>query len=82
MGMLSQTYLEDIKAQAIIVPIVPFSQTTNILHQRDGGPSDISANRGVFCSKLARLWYNYGKTSRGRLRWRRFNNLSFFIIGH
>ncbi len=29
-GMLSQTYLENIKAQAVIVPIVPFSQQTNI----------------------------------------------------
>ena len=30
-GMLSQTYLENVKAQAIIVPIVPFNQQTNIL---------------------------------------------------
>lgn len=30
-GMLSQTFLENIKAQAVIVPIVPFSQQTNIL---------------------------------------------------
>ena len=30
-GMLSQTYLENIKAQAVIVPIVPFNQQTNIL---------------------------------------------------
>ncbi|KAM9849690.1 MORC family CW-type zinc finger protein 3 [Aulostomus maculatus] len=30
-GMLSQTYLENIKAQAIIVPIVPFNQQTNSL---------------------------------------------------
>ncbi|KAG8003997.1 Phosphoethanolamine N-methyltransferase 3 [Nibea albiflora] len=32
-GMLSQTYLENIKAQAVIVPIVPFNQQTNILHE-------------------------------------------------
>ncbi|AWP12008.1 putative MORC family CW-type zinc finger protein 4 [Scophthalmus maximus] len=30
-GMLSQTFLENIKAQAVIVPIVPFNQQTNIL---------------------------------------------------
>lgn len=30
-GMLSQTYLANIKAQAVIVPIVPFNQQTNIL---------------------------------------------------
>lgn len=35
-GMLSQTYLENIKAQAVIVPIVPFSQQTNILQKRLG----------------------------------------------
>lgn len=33
LGMLSQTYLENIKAQAVIVPIVPFNQQTNILHE-------------------------------------------------
>lgn len=33
-GMLSQTYLENIKAQAVIVPIVPFNQQTNILQTR------------------------------------------------
>ncbi|KAJ0002965.1 hypothetical protein NQD34_008114 [Periophthalmus magnuspinnatus] len=31
-GMLSQTYLENIKAQSVIVPIVPFNQQTNILY--------------------------------------------------
>ncbi|KAH0505408.1 RNA-binding protein 41 [Microtus ochrogaster] len=30
-GLLSQTYLECIQAQAVIVPIVPFSQQSNIL---------------------------------------------------
>lgn len=30
-GMLSQSYLENIKAQSVIVPIVPFNQQTNIL---------------------------------------------------
>lgn len=35
-GMLSQTYLENIKAQAVIVPIVPFNQQTNILHEQEG----------------------------------------------
>lgn len=35
-GMMSQTYLETIKAQAVIVPIVPFNQQTNILHQALG----------------------------------------------
>uniref|UniRef100_H3DHA0 Zgc:152774 n=1 Tax=Tetraodon nigroviridis TaxID=99883 RepID=H3DHA0_TETNG len=30
-GMMSQTYLEKIKAQAVIVPIVPFNQQTDIL---------------------------------------------------
>ncbi|KAI9526720.1 hypothetical protein NQZ68_036513 [Dissostichus eleginoides] len=33
LGMLSQTYLENIKAQAVIVPIVPFNQQTNILYE-------------------------------------------------
>lgn len=32
-GMMSQTYLENIKAQAVIVPIVPFNQQTNILQE-------------------------------------------------
>lgn len=30
-GMLSQTYLENIKAQCVIVPIAPFNQQTNTL---------------------------------------------------
>lgn len=30
-GMLSQTFLQAIKAQAVIVPIAPFNQQTNIL---------------------------------------------------
>lgn len=32
-GMLSQTFLENIKAQSVIVPIVPFNQQTNILSE-------------------------------------------------
>lgn len=32
-GMMSQAYLDNIKAQAAIVPVVPFNQKTNILHQ-------------------------------------------------
>lgn len=36
LGMLSQTYLENIKAQAVIVPIVPFNQQTNILYETVG----------------------------------------------
>uniref|UniRef100_A0A3Q2CVN1 Morc S5 domain-containing protein n=1 Tax=Cyprinodon variegatus TaxID=28743 RepID=A0A3Q2CVN1_CYPVA len=35
-GLLSQTYLQNIKAQAVIVPIVPFNQQTNILFKREG----------------------------------------------
>lgn len=34
-GMLSQTFLHDIKAQAVIVPIAPFNQQTNILYKQD-----------------------------------------------
>lgn len=30
-GLLSQSYLECIQAQAVIVPIVPFSEQSNIL---------------------------------------------------
>lgn len=30
-GLLSQTYLECVQAQAVIVPIVPFNQQNNIL---------------------------------------------------
>lgn len=30
-GLLSQTYLEYVQAQAVIVPIVPFNQQNNIL---------------------------------------------------
>lgn len=33
-GLLSQTYLENIKAQAVIIPIVPFNQQTNILYEK------------------------------------------------
>uniref|UniRef100_A0A8C6U950 Zgc:152774 n=1 Tax=Neogobius melanostomus TaxID=47308 RepID=A0A8C6U950_9GOBI len=38
-GMLSQTYLENIKAQSVIVPIVPFNQQTNILFTADSEAS-------------------------------------------
>lgn len=41
-GMLSQSYLQAIKAQAVIVPIVPFNQQTNILTQREIGPNAVS----------------------------------------
>lgn len=42
-GMLSQSYLQAIKAQAVIVPIVPFNQQTNILTHREGerGPNAV-----------------------------------------
>ncbi|KAK6298101.1 hypothetical protein J4Q44_G00311560 [Coregonus suidteri] len=40
-GMLSQSYLQAIKAQAVIVPIVPFNQQTNILTQREIGPNAV-----------------------------------------
>uniref|UniRef100_A0A8D0HT00 Morc S5 domain-containing protein n=1 Tax=Sphenodon punctatus TaxID=8508 RepID=A0A8D0HT00_SPHPU len=33
-GLLSQTYLERVHAQTVIVPIVPFSQQTNILSRK------------------------------------------------
>lgn len=34
-GLLSLTYLEKVKAQAVIVPIVSFNQQTNILHEEN-----------------------------------------------
>lgn len=34
-GMLSQTFLHNIKAQAVIVPIAPFNQQTNILYKQN-----------------------------------------------
>lgn len=34
-GMLSQTFLHAIKAQAVIVPIAPFNQQTNILYKQN-----------------------------------------------
>uniref|UniRef100_A0A3Q2Q854 Morc S5 domain-containing protein n=1 Tax=Fundulus heteroclitus TaxID=8078 RepID=A0A3Q2Q854_FUNHE len=34
-GLLSQTYLQNIKAQAVIVPMVPFNQQTNILLKKN-----------------------------------------------
>lgn len=34
-GMLSQTFLHAIKAQAVIVPIAPFNQQTNILYKQE-----------------------------------------------
>ncbi|XP_068596495.1 MORC family CW-type zinc finger protein 3 [Brachionichthys hirsutus] len=42
-GMLSQTYLENIKAQAVIVPIVPFSQHTKSLVLTDDSEASLAA---------------------------------------
>uniref|UniRef100_A0A8C6H868 Microrchidia 4 n=1 Tax=Mus spicilegus TaxID=10103 RepID=A0A8C6H868_MUSSI len=54
-GLLSQTYLECIQAQAVIVPIVPFSQQSNILSRngRDSLPSlEAILNYSIFnCEK-------------------------------
>lgn len=42
-GMLSQTYLEDIKAQSVIVPIVPFNQQTHSLVKTDDSEASLAA---------------------------------------
>ncbi|KAM6923955.1 MORC family CW-type zinc finger protein 3 [Xenentodon cancila] len=42
-GMLSQTYLENIKAQAVIVPIVPFNQQTNSLVVTEDSEASLAA---------------------------------------
>nr|XP_019942068.1 PREDICTED: MORC family CW-type zinc finger protein 3-like [Paralichthys olivaceus] len=42
-GMLSQTYLENIKAQAIIVPIVPFNQQTKSLVVTEDSEASLAA---------------------------------------
>ncbi|XP_070769276.1 MORC family CW-type zinc finger protein 3 [Enoplosus armatus] len=42
-GMLSQTYLENIKAQAVIVPIVPFSQQTKSLVVTEDSEASLAA---------------------------------------
>ncbi|KAM3838089.1 MORC family CW-type zinc finger protein 3, partial [Diretmus argenteus] len=42
-GMLSQTYLESIKAQAVIVPIVPFNQQTNSLVVTEDSEASLAA---------------------------------------
>lgn len=47
LGMLSQTYLENIKAQAVIVPIVPFNQQTNILCETSSRESK-KKHKGLF----------------------------------
>nr|XP_020450973.1 MORC family CW-type zinc finger protein 3-like isoform X2 [Monopterus albus] len=43
MGMLSQTYLENIKAQAVIVPIVPFNQQTKSLVVTEDSQASLAA---------------------------------------
>ncbi|XP_070818660.1 MORC family CW-type zinc finger protein 3 [Chaetodon trifascialis] len=42
-GMLSQTYLENIKAQAVIVPIVPFNQQTKSLVMTEDSEASLAA---------------------------------------
>uniref|UniRef100_A0A3P8STP5 Morc S5 domain-containing protein n=1 Tax=Amphiprion percula TaxID=161767 RepID=A0A3P8STP5_AMPPE len=42
-GMLSQTYLENIKAQAVIVPIVPFNQLTKSLVVTEDSEASLAA---------------------------------------
>ncbi|XP_037636303.1 MORC family CW-type zinc finger protein 3 isoform X3 [Sebastes umbrosus] len=42
-GMLSQTYLENIKAQAVIVPIVPFNQQTKSLVVTEDSEASLAA---------------------------------------
>ncbi|XP_034037410.1 MORC family CW-type zinc finger protein 3 [Thalassophryne amazonica] len=42
-GMLSQTYLANIKAQAVIVPIVPFSQQTKLLVVTEDSEASLAA---------------------------------------
>ncbi|XP_047441492.1 MORC family CW-type zinc finger protein 3 [Mugil cephalus] len=42
-GMLSQTYLENIKAQAVIVPIVPFSQQTKSMIVTEDSEASLAA---------------------------------------
>ncbi|XP_054595098.2 MORC family CW-type zinc finger protein 3 [Nothobranchius furzeri] len=42
-GLLSQTYLENIKAQAVIVPIVPFSQQTKSLVVTEDSEASLAA---------------------------------------
>lgn len=42
-GMLSQTYLENIKAQSVIVPIVPFNQQTNSLVVTEDSEASLAA---------------------------------------
>ncbi|XP_026186094.1 MORC family CW-type zinc finger protein 3 [Mastacembelus armatus] len=42
-GMLSQTYLENIKAQAVIVPIVPFNQQTKSLVVTEDSQASLAA---------------------------------------
>ncbi|XP_069027513.1 MORC family CW-type zinc finger protein 3 [Embiotoca jacksoni] len=42
-GMLSQTYLKNIKAQAVIVPIVPFSQQTKSLVVTEDSEASLAA---------------------------------------
>ncbi|XP_060935322.1 MORC family CW-type zinc finger protein 3 [Limanda limanda] len=42
-GMLSQTYLENVKAQAIIVPIVPFNQQTKSLVLTEDSEASLAA---------------------------------------
>ncbi|XP_036933595.1 MORC family CW-type zinc finger protein 3 isoform X3 [Acanthopagrus latus] len=42
-GMLSQTYLENIKAQAVIVPIVPFNQQTKSLVTTEDSEASLAA---------------------------------------
>ncbi|XP_061883654.1 MORC family CW-type zinc finger protein 3b [Entelurus aequoreus] len=42
-GMLSQTYLQSIKSQAVVVPIVPFSQHTRSLVVTEDSEASLAA---------------------------------------
>uniref|UniRef100_A0A8C6RRE5 Microrchidia 4 n=1 Tax=Nannospalax galili TaxID=1026970 RepID=A0A8C6RRE5_NANGA len=50
-GLLSQTYLECIEAQAVIVPIVPFSQQSNILSGNSLPSLEAILNYSIFNSE-------------------------------
>lgn len=65
-GMLSQTFLHNIKAQAVIVPIAPFNQQTNILYKQN---TYFILNIYIYASYTLINMLNNSKKVLGLIRW-------------
>ncbi|XP_074530616.1 MORC family CW-type zinc finger protein 3 [Halichoeres trimaculatus] len=62
-GMLSQTYLENIKAQAVIVPIVPFSQQKSLVVTEDSEASLAAILQNSILTSLEQIHAHFDSIS-------------------